>query len=85
MKARRSYTLLRLLVLVGCIPLLQVRSTIPIARAQSGYVCGQFQSNANAQCPSSCTTGTYIDYWSTGQGSYQEKGGTLSSPRPLFP
>jgi len=71
MKARRSYTLLRLLVLVGCIPLLQVRTTIPLVRAQSGYVCGVFQSNGNAQCPSSCTTGTYIDYWSTGQGSYQ--------------
>ncbi len=49
MKARRSYTLLRLLVLAGCIPVLQLRTTIPLVHAQSGYVCGVFQGNLNAQ------------------------------------
>ncbi len=68
MKARRSYAILRLLVLVGCIPLLQLHTTVPLVRAQSGYTCGFFQVNANAQCPSSCTTGTYTGY------SYQSLG-----------
>jgi hypothetical protein len=69
MKPRYTHNILRLLVLAGCIPLLQRGRAISIVRAQApGEVCGTFQAQVQTQCPASCNTGTYTDWYSVGSG-----------------
>lgn len=64
MKAR--YTLLRLLVLAGCVPLLLREPGVPVVRAHDTD-CVTVLSQPNTQCSPPCT-GTYTKYYTYGNG-----------------
>jgi len=59
MKAR--LTLLRILVLVGCLPLV-VRQAGMVTVGATSQTCTNFGSKTTPNCPSGCTSGTYITY-----------------------
>jgi len=59
MKAR--LTLLRILVLVGCLPLV-VRQAGVVTVGATSQTCTNFGSKTTPNCPSGCTSGTYITY-----------------------
>ncbi len=59
MKARM--TLLRILVLVGCLPLVVRQAHVVTVGAQSQN-CTNFGAKTTPKCPSGCTSGTYTTY-----------------------
>ncbi|HEV2350161.1 MAG TPA: hypothetical protein VG028_09990 [Terriglobia bacterium] len=67
MKAIPGYDLLRLLVLAGCVPLLLRGPGVSIVGAHS-QDCVTVLNHTNTQCPQSCTSGTYTDYYTSGSG-----------------
>jgi hypothetical protein len=58
---RISHNLLRVLILVGCLPLLAPRARLAMVRAHT-QDCTSFSGPTIKNCPSGCTSQTYTDY-----------------------
>jgi len=66
---KRKFALLRMLVLVGCLPLIVRNTGVVMVSAQSGSCdgplvsCRNFATNQTTpNCPSGCNAGTYATY-----------------------
>lgn len=58
---KTSLTLLRILVLVGCLPLL-VRNAWVVKAGLYDEQCTNFGGRTTPNCPAGCTSGTYTTY-----------------------
>ena len=58
---RTEYSVLRILVLLGCLPLMPRNAGVLTVRAQN-QTCTNFGPATNENCPSGCTSPTYTNY-----------------------
>ena len=79
---KTSRTFLRILVLVGCLPLV-VRKAAVVTVGASGLSCTYFGAKTTPNCPSGCNTGTYTTYpWQGGNGFWTASQNTTVQCNP---
>jgi hypothetical protein len=78
---KTSYTLLRVLILAGCLPLLARYARVVPVRAFT-QDCTNFSGPTTKNCPSGCTSPTYTDYPLIGGLGFR---GANQNPTPCSP